>query len=96
MDKAARQSVNPVSRCHRAWPMVIIGLAVMAGSANVAAQQYIAERINQAYQEALTTPLPKAAAKQPIAKAVTAVKSPEREKEDLSDRKPRPINQPES
>lgn len=96
MANATRQSVNPRRRCHRAWPMLIIGLAVMAGTANVSAQQYIAERINTAYQLELKKPLPKVEAVQSVAKAGMEVKSPDRRKENLPADKTRPILQPES
>lgn len=96
MDKTSSQSVNRGSRCHRAWPLIIIGLTLMTGSVTVSAQQYIAERINNAYQEELKKPLPKVAATQAVAKAGMEVKAPDRGKEDTPVRKSRPILQPES
>lgn len=95
MDKTDGHPTTPLARCHRALPMLTIGLALLAGSTNLCAQQYIAERINEAYQAQLHTPQTKTRAMPPVAQVRSGSES-SAESVDVKKALPKPKPQPES
>lgn len=99
MDNTHGHPTNPLARCHRVLPVLTIGLTLLAGSTNLSAQQYIAERMYDAYQAQLHTQQAKTGAKQPVAH-VRPVEEPPVKVADV-ERTPRksqlrPILEPES
>lgn len=98
MDNTDGHPIKSLARFHRVAPAVTIGLALLAGSTGLSAQQYIAERINDAYQASLHNPQTAKQAVMPIAQ----VKNPEKsaiekgnEEKMLKEPKQRPIRLPE-
>lgn len=85
---------------HRALPLAVISLALIAGSVSVSAQQFVAERIYEDYlsQAQLPTPLAKnyTQTSQPVAKACKKAEIPVKPIQNEPKPYNRPSRQPES